>query len=507
MKPLVECVPNFSEGRRPEVVQAIVAEMVAVAGVHVLDVSSDVDHNRTVVTVVGPPVAVEEAVFRAIARAATLIDLEVHQGEHPRLGATDVVPFVPLRGVTMEECVALAHDLGRRVAEELGIPVYFYEQAALRPDRVPLENVRRGGYELLKQEIGVNPDRAPDLGPRVLGKAGATIIGARPFLIAFNVYLSTAHVGVARKIARAVRHSSGGFRYLKALGLSVAGQAQVSMNFTDFRRTPIHRVVETIRREAARYGVTITHTELVGMIPEQALIDAAQWYLQLERLQTDQILECRLSAMDEGVPLGFVDAVAAKEPTPGGGAVAALAGALAAALAAMIGRITVGRRRYAAVSEAMAALIVRAERLRAALAARVAEDTVAFDAVLTAKRLPRHTPEEREVQRQALQTALLHAIEVPLRTARDAVAVLELVLEVAREGNVNAVADAGTAAWMAMAAVQGAILSARANAVAVEGQPQVRVWMDELHLLEERAQALLTQVQEAVSARGMLGAW
>ncbi|MFN2285149.1 MAG: glutamate formimidoyltransferase, partial [Anaerolineae bacterium] len=252
MKTLVECVPNFSEGRRPEVIAAIVDAMRAVPETRVLDVESDVDHNRSVVTLVGPPVAVQEAAFQGIKTAATLIDLDVHRGEHPRLGATDVVPFVPISGVTMADCVALARDLGQRVGEELGIPVYLYEQAALRPERVNLEDVRRGEYEVLKAEIGKNPARDPDFGPKAVGKAGATIIGARPFLVAFNAYLNTNNVSIARKIARGLRHSNGGYRYVKAMGLLVAGQAQVSMNLTDFTKTPIHRVVETIRSEAAR---------------------------------------------------------------------------------------------------------------------------------------------------------------------------------------------------------------------------------------------------------------
>ena len=299
MNPLVECVPNFSEGRRPEVVQAIVDALDDVPGAHVLDVTSDVDHNRSVVTLAGAPTAVQEAAFRGIQAASELIDLDVHRGEHPRLGATDVVPFVPISDVTMAECVTLARDLGRRVGQELGIPAYLYEHAALRPDRVNLEDVRRGGYEALKQDIGTNPYRTPDFGPAVVGTAGATIIGARTLLVAFNAYLNTDDVRVARKIARAIRNSNGGYRYLKALGLRVAGQAQVSMNFTDFKRTPIHRVMETIRREAARYGALVTHTELIGLIPQQALVDAAQWHLQLEGFKSDQILENKLAAVDE----------------------------------------------------------------------------------------------------------------------------------------------------------------------------------------------------------------
>ncbi len=296
MQPLVECVPNFSEGRRPAVIEAIAAAIRAhaAAGIRLLDIESDADHNRSVFTVVGPPQAMMEAAFDAIRTAAGLIDLEQHRGAHPRIGATDVVPFVPLRGVEMADCVTLARQLGQRVGEELQIPVYLYEAAATRPDRVNLADIRRGEYEGLKTEIGVNPDRRPDFGPCRLGPAGATVIGARTFLIAFNVYLTTPDVEIARKIAKTVRQSSGGLRYVKALGLSVNGKAQVSMNLTDFEKTPIHVAVELIRREAQRYGVTIESSELVGLIPQQALLDAAVWYLQLDNFRPNMVLENRL---------------------------------------------------------------------------------------------------------------------------------------------------------------------------------------------------------------------
>jgi glutamate formiminotransferase len=295
MKRIIECVPNFSEGRRKEVVDQIVGALASVEGVRVLDVQSDADHNRSVVTVVGEPEAVEEAAFQGIERAARLIDMDQHQGEHPRMGATDVVPFVPIAGVTMADCVEMARRLGERVGRELAIPVYLYEEAASRPERRNLADVRRGEYEGLKMEIETDPHRAPDFGPARVGKAGATAIGARPPLVAFNIYLNTDDVAIAKAIARAVRHSSGGLRYVKALGLLVEGRAQVSMNLTDHRQTPIHRVVEMIRREAARYGVTIVSSEVVGLIPNEALLDAARFYLQLDGFSSDQILENRLA--------------------------------------------------------------------------------------------------------------------------------------------------------------------------------------------------------------------
>ncbi len=295
MKRVVECVPNFSEGRRKDVISQIVGALASVEGVRVLDVQSDADHNRSVVTMVGEPEEVEEAAFRGIERAARLIDMDQHQGEHPRMGATDVVPFVPIAGVTMADCVEMACRLGERVGRELSIPVYLYEEAAARPERRNLADVRRGEYEGLKAEIESHANRAPDFGPASVGKAGATAIGARPPLVAFNVYLNTDDVEIAKAIARAVRHSNGGLHYVKALGLLVEGRAQVSMNLTNYRQTPIHRVVEMIRREAVRYGVAIVSGEVVGLIPNEALVDAARFYLQLDGFSPDQILENRLA--------------------------------------------------------------------------------------------------------------------------------------------------------------------------------------------------------------------
>lgn len=294
MKRIVECVPNFSEGRRPDVVRQIVDAIAAVEGVNVLDYSLDADHNRSVVTFVAPPETVGDAAFAGIAKAAELIDMTRHTGAHPRMGATDVCPFVPVRGVTLDECVEIARATGKRVGDELGIPIYLYEAAATRPERENLADVRRGQYEGIRDSIATDPARTPDFGPLAVGTAGAIAMGARQFLIAYNVYLTTADVEIAKKIAKAVRHSSGGLRFAKAIGLEVDGKAQVSMNLTDFTRTPVFRVVELIRREAARYGVGIESSELIGLIPQQALIDAAAWYLQLDDFGAEQVLENQL---------------------------------------------------------------------------------------------------------------------------------------------------------------------------------------------------------------------
>lgn len=293
---VVECVPNFSEGRRPEVVREIVAAIEAVSGIRVLDYSSDTSHNRTVVTFVGTPEACEEAAFAGIARACDLIDMAKHHGEHPRLGATDVVPFIPISGVTMEECVEIARRVGQRVGEELEIPVYLYEEAATRPERRNLADVRRGEYEGLKESIGT-PERAPDFGPaRVHPTAGATIIGARMPLVAFNVNLGTSDIGIAKKIARAVRESSGGLANVKALGVMLEDRqiAQVSMNLVNYVKTPIPRVMEMVRREADRYGVSVVESELIGLMPMDAVLDTAAYYLQLPKLEQSQIIEARV---------------------------------------------------------------------------------------------------------------------------------------------------------------------------------------------------------------------
>lgn len=296
MQPIVESVPNFSEGRRPQVIEAIVAAYGSVDGARVIDHSADADHNRSVVTLVGTPEAVSEALFRGIAKAAELIDMNEQSGEHPRIGATDVVPFIPIREISMEACVDLARALAQRVSAELGIPTYLYYKAATRPDREVLAHIRKGQYEGLKAELAAgNPDRLPDFGPHQLGRAGATVIGARPPLIAYNIYLTTDDVEVAKAIAKTIRHSSGGMRYLQAMGVLVEGRAQVSMNFLDYTKTPLGLVTELVRRQAERYGVGIRNAELIGLIPQQALIDAAQWYLQLDNLQPQSVLEWHLT--------------------------------------------------------------------------------------------------------------------------------------------------------------------------------------------------------------------
>ncbi len=507
MKRIVECVANFSEGRRSAIVDEIVAAIRAVPEVHVLDQESDADHNRSVITFVAAPENIVEAAFQAIAAAARLIDLDTHSGAHPRLGATDVVPFIPIEGVDMHDCVLLARQLGERVGRELHIPVYLYEAAATRPERENLADVRRGEYEALKAAIGSDPNRAPDYGPHSVGKAGATIIGARAPLVAYNVYLTTSDVEIARKISKDIRHSSGGFRYAKALGLLVNGKAQVSINMTDYTQTPLHRVVETIRREAARYGVGIQSSEIIGLVPQRALFDAAQWYLQIDAFTPEQVLENRLSsALQDGdgasMSASFLDELAAGTAAPGGGSAAAYGAAMGAALVAMVARLTVGRKKYADVEARMDAIIVEADGLRAALAQGVQRDAQAYGAVLAALRLPKETDEQQAARAAAIESATKHAAEVPLDAARMSTRVIELAAEVAELGNSNAVSDAGSAGALAGAALHAAGLNVKINATGIQDQAAAQGWQQALDEFAARAQQATARLHQAIATRG-----
>lgn len=510
LNPLVECVPNFSEARRPEVVAAIAKAITDVDGVNLLDQHSDIDHNRTVITFVGSPKAVEEAAFQSIAAAAGLIDLNHHTGEHPRMGAADVVPFIPISDVAMQECVEMARRLGKRVAGELNIPVYLYEAAAARPERQNLENIRRGEYEGIKAEIAENSDREPDFGPRQLGPAGATVIGARQPLIAFNAYLTTAEVDIAQKIAKAVRNSSGGLRFVKAIGLLVEGRAQVSMNLTDFRRTPVARVLEMIRSEAVRYGVAVHHTELVGLLPQEALSEAAAWYLQLDGFKKEQVLENRMAGLSLAPvetapnPYGFLDDLAAAAPTPGGGSAAAFSGAAAASLCAMVARLTTGKKKYADVESQMYACIEEAQTLQKEFITLVETDAAAFDGIMAAFKLPRETPEQQQSRAEAVEKATLHAMEVPLETAGKAVQAIRLAVRLAEMGNINAISDAASGAAMARAALTAAGLNVRINANSLQDRKTAEKFIADVRALESEADHLAAGLRKILEERGQI---
>lgn len=473
MPKIVEAVPNFSEGRRPEIIKAITDEITSVSGVVLLDSELDKDHNRAVVTIAGEPEAVKRGLFLGIRKAAELIDLRTHKGEHPRMGATDVCPFVPISDISVPECVELAKSLGEQVGKELEIPVYLYEQAASRPDRESLPDIRNkhGQYEGIKEQIATNDNLIPDYGPRKMHEqAGATAIGVRLPLIAFNAYLATNDIQTARRIAKAVRSNTGGFAHCRALGFEIADRncVQVSMNLVNYLQTPMYRVLETIKSEAARWGTYVTSTEVVGLVPNEALVNAARWYLMLERFEKGQVLEARLAqaqeqqASTQGLQ-SFVDNVASASPAPGGGSVSAAAGTLAAALGAMVCRLTVGKKKYADVQDRISGLLAQMDRLRAELLELVKKDADSFDAVMAAMKLPKETEQQQQERSQDIQKATIVATKIPLEVMRKSLEATRLAGDIAEIGNVNSVSDAGVGALMGRSAVEGAFFNVMIN--------------------------------------------
>lgn len=508
---LVECVPNFSEGRDPAVIAALRDAIANTPGAHVLDVSSDPSHNRTVITFVASLDAAVPAAFAAMSVARERIDLTTHQGEHPRIGATDVVPFVPLDGTTMDDCIALARELGARAAAELGIPVFLYERAATRPDRENLADVRRGEFEGLRTDITTNPARVPDFGAAAVHPtAGATAIGARPFLVAYNVYLGDAkNLPVAKEIAKAIRGSSGGLRYVKGLGLEVDGQAQVSMNLVDTEKTPLHRVFEIVKSEAAAHGVQPTWSELVGLVPERVLLEAGARHVQLRGYSPAMLLDRKVREIVSGGEAvdAFLSRVAGPTPTPGGGSVAAHAGALGAALAQMVAGLTIGKKKYAAVESEMKELSLRASALRRQLAELVQRDADSYETVRAAYAMPREPEEAATARNAAIQRALIFASEVPLETARAAAAVAQLAATVAERGNSNASTDGAVAALLAEAACKGAALNVRVNIASLDettGDVGARLASEARACID--AASVHARLAEAAAERAMSGA-
>ncbi|HOU54697.1 MAG TPA: glutamate formimidoyltransferase [Myxococcota bacterium] len=518
MDRLIECVPNFSEGRDRTTIDAITAAMER-AGAKVLDVEMGAAANRTVVTLAGPPETVLEAAFEGIRTAADRIDMTRHHGEHPRLGATDVCPLVPLRGVTLEECAALARSLGERVGRELGIPVFLYEAAATRPERTSLATIRQGEYEGLEARLQ-DPDWQPDFGPaRFLPRTGAVVIGARPILIAYNVNLNTRDRTLASRIAVRVREAGGiargtdgerlldpegrpvkvpgTLRAVRAVGwvIDEYGIAQVSVNLLDHRVTPLHEVFEEVRRQADSLGVRVTGSEVVGLLPLEALLQAGRHYLERqgacpEAPEPDlvhlavrslglhdarpfdprrKVIEYRLeegeSRLTDLPVTDFVHRVSGDAPTPGGGSVAALAGALGSALVAMVGNLTWRRPERKDDREELARLAREAQNLKERLLRGVHEDSAAFDAILAARRLPQGTDSEKAARAEAIRRAEQRAVEVPWETLEAAARVAELAAQAVAVGYEQCRSDAGAAAAMAVAAAEGAALNVRINLV------------------------------------------
>jgi glutamate formiminotransferase/formiminotetrahydrofolate cyclodeaminase len=550
---LVECVPNFSEGRDKSVIDAIAAAISGTDGVRLLDVDPGADTNRTVYTFVGEPEAVSEAAFRAATAASTLIDMSKHQGAHPRMGALDVCPIVPVSGVTMDECVEVARALGRRMAEALALPVYFYEYAATRPERRNLADVRAGEYEALPRKLA-DPAWKPDAGPvKFNARLGATAVGAREFLIAYNVNVNTRDQKLANEVALNIREAGrlkrdakgdvvkdaegrdlrvpGRLKAVKAIGWTIEQyrQAQVSINLLSFRTTPLHVVYETTREEAAKLGLVVTGSELVGLTPLAPLVEAGRYYLrkqgrstglperELVELAVQSLGLSQLSPFDPDKriieyavrvpgPLvsmtveRFVDEVSGSSPAPGGGSVAALAGSLGAALAAMVANLTVGKKGYEPAWESSAALAERAQAIKAQLLAAVDEDTRAFDDVLAAMRLPKASDAEKSARSDAIAAAYEKATSVPLATARLCLAALELAEQAAAGGNRNSASDAGVGALVAKAGLESALLNVRINLPSVREGSFKSATITEIAELRAKAEGPLERTLAAVEA-------
>jgi len=479
MRRLIECVPNFSEGRDKSKVDALIHTMSKVPGVWVLDHEMDADHNRCVITLAGHPDAVAEAAILGTGKAMELIDMNEHKGAHPRVGATDVVPFIPVEGVTLEDCVALARNVGQEIWRRYRIPIFFYEAAATRPDRVNLENVRRGQFEGMKEELKKNHDRQPDVGePKMHPTAGVTVVGARKFLVAYNVNLNTPDVSIANKIAKAIRFSSGGLRYVKSMGVELKARnlAQVSINLTDYEQTPMHRVYEMVKREAQRYGAVPVGSEIVGLVPKKAIEMAADYFLQLENFSPSQVFENKLDAALSGAGLEekkdgklaalarpFADAVAEPTATPGGGSVSAFAATLAAALGQMVAGLSRKKKSQALHVDKLSEHLDALRREANALTEAIDRDATSYNAVMAAFKLPQGDPAEIAKREETIQKATKGAAEVPLKVAERAVALFERLGQLETIAAASMKSDLKVARLMAEAGARGAIANVEIN--------------------------------------------
>jgi glutamate formiminotransferase len=468
MPALVECVPNFSEGRDKARVDAII-EAMKMDGVYLLDREMDADHNRCVITLVGDPAKVAEAAIRGVGKAAELIDLTKHTGAHPRLGAADVIPFIPIEGVTLEDCVAIARRAGEEIWKRYKVPVYLYEAAAQRPERQNLESVRRGQFEGIREEVKTNPNRKPDFGEAALHPtAGATIVGARKFLVAYNVYLNTPDVEIAKKIGKAVRFSNGGFRYVKGMGVPVRGLAQVSMNLTDTDQTPIARVFEFVKREAGRYGVMPVSSEIVGLIPKKALEDAAEWFLQVENFDSSLILENRLAAVMSGkMAMGglragvepFIEQLAAPTAAPGGGSASAATAAMGAALGGMVAGMSRGKKAYLQYERQLSDALARLAELREQFKASIDADAESFNEVMAAFKKAKDHPEAQHEVEAATKKATL----IPLVVAERAKEVQQIIESLRPITNPRMASDLTVGVSLARAGMEGALANVEIN--------------------------------------------
>ncbi|MBL7814537.1 MAG: glutamate formimidoyltransferase [Saprospiraceae bacterium] len=556
MKQLIECVPNFSEGRDPSVIKQITDEIEAVEGVQLLNVDPGKATNRTVVTFVGEPVAVIEAAFRAIKKAAEVIDMSKHTGEHPRMGATDVCPLVPIAHISMEETAEWAKRLAEKVGDPLSIPVFLYEAAATRPERRNLATIRAGEYEGLKEKLK-NPDWQPDFGPAEFNaRAGATVIGARDFLVAYNVNLNTTSVRRANSVAFDVREQGrivldekgkkvldesgepkrivGACQSVKGIGWFIEeyGIAQVSMNLTNLRDTPLHIAFEECCKSADRRGLRVTGSELVGLVPKQVLIDAGKYFLKKQKRSAgvseaelikiavktfgldelspfdpkQRVIEYLLED-DKNAPLSkmslkiFADETASESPAPGGGSIAAYVGSLGASLATMVANLSSHKKGWDDRWETFSEVAEEGQRLKDALLHKVDEDTMAFNAIMSAMSLPKATDNEKKARKEALNAATKLAIEVPLSTMRLALESFNIIQRMADIGNPNSVSDAGVGALCARAAVRGAYLNVKINASGFEEKDYVETVLAEANDMILQAERWESDVLKIVESK------
>lgn len=509
---IVECVPNFSEGRRKEVIDAIAAEARS-RNVKVLDIESDADHNRSVLTFAGSPEAVKEAVLAVSAKAIELIDLNKHQGQHPRMGAVDVVPFIPISDVTMNECVELAKKFAEEYASRFKVPVYLYEEAATRPDRRNLADVRKGEFEGLREQIGKNPERQPDFGPNAIHPtAGATAIGARQILIAYNINLATNNLSVAKQIAKQIRAKDGGLMAVKALGFELKdrGIVQVSINMVDYKASQLFKVFELVRTLAEHYGVQVLESEIVGLVPTEALTDTAEFYLRLHGFSKDQILERKLTGPQDQKLVSmdltsFAEDVASEKPVPGGGSVSAYAGSLAVSLLCMVCRLTLKRPEYEKHWPKVREILQKSETLRTKLLSLVDEDTQSFSSLMQAYRLPKQTDEEKRARSAEIQRGLKGAAEVPLATMEQAANALALGVSLGEYANENVLSDLETAVHLAYACAHGASSNVGINMASIKDEDYKKETKTKLDALVkqvegDRAKALAVVASRSKSA-------
>jgi len=514
MQKIVECVPNFSEGRDMSIIQQITAEIEKVSDVMLLDVDAGRDTNRTVVTFAGTPEAVENAAFLAIKKASELIDMSKHSGTHPRMGATDVCPFIPVSGVTMDECVEISKQVGKRVATELGIPVFLYGYSATKPERVKLPDIREGEYEALSQKIKTIHFK-PDFGDAVFNpKSGATVIGARDFLIAYNININSRSVKIANDIAKRVRESGytiisketgekkifpGTCKTVQGVGWYIPEyqMAQMSYNILDYRTTPISTVFDESIKYANEFGVRVTGSELIGLIPLSAILTAGKHFLQKQNMNTGvsehelvriaaqslglselspfdadkKIIEYRLRKRGKLVSMsvhGFIDELASDSPAPGGGSVAALCGALSAGLSGMVGHLTYNKKDYANVRNDMITTSEKAQKLKDFFIEAIDRDTEAFNSIMTCFSMPKTTDDEKKRRSHAIQEATKQATRIPFSVLEKTLETAKLALFVTEKGNKNSLSDAGVAGLTALAAAEGAFYNVMINLQSIE---------------------------------------